>query len=220
MLNKLIKFAIWRLNLYFVHPKLSNYALFAFYLQFFATFFLKGVLVSLPYWCVFSLTPFVGRSSSGSWRMWVCTTPHYNRPKAVLGQQLDMLVSLCWAYKKQITFHSYNSALLLVGWLIFVGWDDNPTALFSWNCGWHEPKPLLVSSCFNQMKFFGTSPTSFLKFEQPQFTDLKLQRDLYSIMLITLILPCCANWEGCGDQAYWETGVGMNFNHLIKPSFS
>ena len=39
-------------------------------------------------------------------------------------------------------------------------------------------------------------------------------------MLIMLILPCFASHWKVAVIRYWETGVGMSFNHLIMSSFS
>lgn len=79
----------------------------------------------------------------------------------------------------------------------------------------------LFPFCFNQRKLFGTSPTSFLKFEQPKFTDLKLQWDLYSIMLIMLILPWFAShWKVAVIRCIERLVVGISFNHLIMSAFS
>lgn len=71
------------------------------------------------------------------------------------------------------------------------------------------------------MKVFGTSPTSFIKSEQPKFTDLKLQWDLYSIMLIMLILSCFAShWKVAVIRCIERLVVGTSFNHLIMSAFS
>ena len=167
-----------------MHPRLSNY-------------FVPFTIGAWP-WTVYQSQIFIGVVTDVSMHNASLQPP---KGRVLAWQQLDMLVSLCWAYENKSTFYSYNRPTF--GSLIFCRANNNPTVLTNW-----------------LWMIWTKAPSCFILFQPDEslwnFTDFlpkvwTTEIHRFEVAMRPLLYHAnhanpfllCKSLEGCSDQVYW-----------------